>query len=185
MVLLEAKYRWAINTDFTKAENNYWFWYRSQDKEEPRLGVRGEEPGEERELPLDIGRQAYRLYHALLQFPPELSLAEFLVQNPQYRAISRRVWSLGQSTMGDIQMNVLHKSSLPMHLLRCKLAIFGATKFDPRSDRWVRVTFFQGAPLLDEIHEDEWLFPLLPEQTSSSIPQHTNAANHTDFEGDK
>ena len=185
LVLLEAKYRWAINTDFTKAENNYWFWYRSQDKEEPRLGVRGEEPGEERELPLDIGRQAYRLYHALLQFPPELSLAEFLVQNPQYRAISRRVWSLGQSAMGDIQMNVLHKSSLPMHLLRCKLAIFGATKFDPRSDRWVRVTFFQGAPLLDEIHEDEWLFPLLPEQTSSSIPHHTNAANHTDFEGDK
>ena len=185
LVLLEAKYRWAINTDFTKAENNYWFWYRSQDKEEPRLGVRGEEPGEERELPLDIGRQAYRLYHALLQFPPELSLAEFLVQNPQYRAISRRVWSLGQSAMGDIQMNVLHKSSLPMHLLRCKLAIFGATKFDPRSDRWVRVTFFQGAPLLDEIHEDEWLFPLLPEQTSSSIPHNTNAANHTDFEGDK
>ena len=185
LVLLEAKYRWAINTDFTKAENNYWFWYRSQDKEEPRLGVRGEEPGEERELPLDIGRQAYRLYHALLQFPPELSLAEFLVQNPQYRAISRRVWSLGQSAMGDIQMNVLHKSSLPMHLLRCKLAIFGATKFDPRSDRWVRVTFFQGAPLLDEIHEDEWLFPLLPVQTSSSIPHHTNAANHTDFEGDK
>ncbi|WP_372067812.1 hypothetical protein [Vibrio pelagius] len=185
LVLLEAKYRWAINTDFTKAENNYWFWYRSQDKEEPRLGVRGEEPGEERELPLDIGRQAYRLYHALLQFPPELSLAEFLVQNPQYRAISRRVWSLGQSAMGDIQMNVLHKSSLPMHLLRCKLAIFGATKFDPRSDRWVRVTFFQGAPLLDEIHEGEWLFPLLPEQTSSSIPHHTNAANHTDFERDK
>ena len=185
LVLLEAKYRWAINTDFTKAENNYWFWYRSQDKEEPRLGVRGEEPGEERELPLDIGRQAYRLYHALLQFPPELSLAEFLVQNPQYRAISRRVWSLGQSAMGDIQMNVLHKSSLPMHLLRCKLAIFGATKFDPRSDRWVRVTFFQGAPLLDEIHEDEWLFPLLPEQVSSSIQHNVDAANHTDFEGDK
>ncbi|WP_390905159.1 hypothetical protein [Vibrio fortis] len=185
LVLLESKYRWAITTDFTKAENNYWFWYRSQDKEEPRLGIRGEEPGEERELPLDIGRQAYRLYHALLQFPPELSLAEFLVQNPQYRAISRRVWSLGQSAMGDIQMNVLHKSSLPMHLLRCKLAIFGATKFDPRSDRWVRVTFFQGAPLLDEIHEDEWLFPLLPEQVSSPIQHSVNVANHTHFEEDK
>ena len=64
--------------------------------------------------------------------------------------------------MGDIQMNVLHKSSLPMHLLRCKLAVFGATKFDPRSERWVRVTFFQGSPLLDEIHDGEWLFPLLP-----------------------
>jgi hypothetical protein len=47
------------------------------------------------------------------------------------------------------------------------------------------VTFFQGAPLLDEIHEDEWLFPLLPEQMSSPIQHSVNAANHTHFEGDK
>ena len=40
--------------------------------------------------------------------------------------------------------------------------MFGATKFDPRSDRWVRVTLFQGAPLFDDVHSDEWLFPLLP-----------------------
>jgi hypothetical protein len=70
--------------------------------------------------------------------------------------------------MGDIQMNVLREDALPMHLLRCKLAIFGATKFDPRSDRWVRVTFFQGAPLLDEINDanymDTWIFPLMPNQ---------------------
>ncbi len=76
-------------------------------------------------------------------------------------------------------MNVLHKESLPMHLLRCKLAMFGATKFDPRSDRWVRVTFFQGAPLLDEIHQDEWVFPLLPSEAelagSHNVPTHINA----------
>ncbi|WP_215405490.1 hypothetical protein [Vibrio gigantis] len=179
LVVLEEKYRWAITTDFTIAENNYWFWYRSQDKEEPRLGVRGEELGEERELPLDIGRQAYRLYHALLQFAPELSLAEFLVKQPQHRAIARRVWTLGNKAMGDIQMNVLHQDSPPMHLLRCKLAMFGATKFDPRSDRWVRVTFFQGAPLLDEIHQDEWVFPVLPSEAeladSQKATTHINA----------
>ena len=162
ITILENSYQWAITTDFTQAENNYWFWYRSQDKEEPRLGVRGEEKGEDRELPLDIARQVYRLYHELLKCEASMSLAEFLVEHPQYRAIARRVWTLGHKAMGDIQMNVLHKSSLPMHLLRCKLAVFGATKFDPRSERWVRVTFFQGAPLLDEIHDGEWLFPLLP-----------------------
>lgn len=162
IAILENSYQWAITTDFTQAENNYWFWYRSQDKEEPRLGVRGEEKGEDRELPLDIARQVYRLYHELLKCEASMSLAEFLVEHPQYRAIARRVWTLGHKAMGDIQMNVLHKSSLPMHLLRCKLAVFGATKFDPRSERWVRVTFFQGAPLLDEIHDGEWLFPLLP-----------------------
>ena len=162
MQLLEKRYRWAIDTDYQMPENNYWFWYRSQDKEEPRLGVRGVESGDERELPLDIGRQVYRLYGALVNAEPALSLAEFLLVHPEYRGIAKRVWTLGNKVMGDIQMNVLHKGSLPMHLLRCKLAVFGATKFDPRSDRWVQVTFFQGAPLLDEVHDDEWLFPVLP-----------------------
>ncbi|WP_367989031.1 hypothetical protein AB2S62_07065 [Vibrio sp. NTOU-M3] len=164
---LESKYRWSIDADYSLPENNYWFWYRSQDKEEPRLGVRGEEIGEDRELPLDIGRQVNRLYHALNKCQPDISLAEFLLQHPQYRAITRRVWTLGNREMGDIQMNVLREDALPMHLLRCKLAIFGATKFDPRSDRWVRVTFFQGAPLLDEINDpnytDTWMFPTMPE----------------------
>ncbi|MDA0128050.1 hypothetical protein OH458_08160 [Vibrio sp. MarTm2] len=164
--LMKQKYQWAIEADYSLSENNYWFWYRSQDKEEPRLGVRGEEIGEERELPLDIGRQANRLYLALTQCPQEMSVAEFLLQHPQYRAITRRVWTLGCREMGDIQMNVLRQDALPMHLLRCKLAVFGATKFDPRSDRWVRVTFFQGAPLLEEINDpnycDTWIFPIMP-----------------------
>ncbi|WP_198552861.1 hypothetical protein [Psychromonas sp. Urea-02u-13] len=166
--VLKQNYAWAINTDYTEQENQYWFWYRSEDKEEPRLGIRGEEPGEDRESRLDIGRQANHLYLALVKLAPTLSLAEFLVKQPEYRTIARRVWTLGNKVMGDIQMNVLHKEALPIHLLRCKLSIFGATAFDPRSDRWVRVTFFQGAPLLDEIHQqtlkDDWLFPLLPNQ---------------------
>jgi len=177
LLTLEHKYRWAIETDFSKAENNYWFWYRSQDKEEPRLGIRGEEIGEERELPLDIGRQVYRLHQALLICAADMPLTEFLLQQPQYRAIARRAWTLGHKAMGDIQMNVLHKNALPMHLLRCKLSIFGATKFDPRSDRWVRVSFFQGAPLLDEIHDGEWLFPVLPKQSSAVATTSTLAGD--------
>ncbi len=70
--------------------------------------------------------------------------------------------------MGDIQINILSRHALPIHLLRCKLAMLGATKFDPRSDRWLRVTFYQGAPLIDEIHANEWLFPILPTSKSHS-----------------
>lgn len=160
--VLEQRYEWAIHTDFESGDNTYWFWYRSEDKEEPRLGIRGHEPGVDKELPLDIARQAQRLYAALQVTDTSQTIAAFILKNPKYRAISRRVWTLGHRLMGDIQMNVLHKDALPMHLLRCKLSMFGATKFDPRSDRWVRVTLFQGAPLFDEIHSDEWLFPLLP-----------------------
>ena len=160
--VLEARYQWAIHIDFAAEENVYWFWYRSIDKEEPRMGIRGQEQGDDKEFLLDIGRQANKLYLALQQADSQQLLSEFILGQPKYRSIARRVWTMGHKKMGDIQINVLQKTALPMHLLRCKLSMFGATKFDPRSDRWVRVTLFQGAPLFHEIHSDEWLFPLLP-----------------------
>ncbi|MGP5010907.1 hypothetical protein ACTXIR_08310 [Psychrobacter glacincola] len=161
--VLELHYQWAINIDFSQPDNSYWFWYRSVDKEEPRMGVRGQEPGADRELALDIARQANKLYLALKPTDPKQLISEFILNQPKYRSIARRVWTMGNKPLGDIQMNVLHKTALPMHLLRCKLSMFGATKFDPRSDRWVRITLFQGAPLFAEVHSDEWLFPLLPD----------------------
>jgi hypothetical protein len=58
---------------------------------------------------------------------------------------------------------------LPIDLLRCKLAFFGAVKFDPRSDRWLRITLFQHAPLISELQAreaddgrdpfDSWVYP--------------------------
>ena len=169
--VLEARYQWAINIDFAAEENVYWFWYRSEDKEEPRMGVRGQEHGDDKEFLLDIGRQANTLYLALKQANPQQLLSEFILTQPKYRSIARRVWTMGHKRMGDIQINVLQKTALPMHLLRCKLSMFGATKFDPRSDRWVRVTLFQGAPLFNDVHSDEWLFPLLPKiNVLSTLP---------------
>ncbi len=126
------------------------------------MGVRAQEQGADRELSLDIARQANNLYLALKQADNQQLISEFILNKPKYRTIARRVWTMGNKKMGDIQMNVLHKDTLPINLLRCKLSMFGATKFDPRSDRWVRVTLFQGAPLYDEVDSDEWLFPLLP-----------------------
>ncbi len=161
--LIKNRYSWAININFSLEENNYWFWYLSEDKEEPRIGIRTEEYGVEKELPLDIGKQVCSFFNALKKADHERdSLINFLIKNPEYRSIARRVWTMGRKIMGEIQANILAKSSLPIHLLRCKLAAFGATKFDPRSDRWVRITLFQGAPLPDELHEGEWLFPLIP-----------------------
>lgn len=126
------------------------------------MGVRGQEQGADREMFLDVARQANHLYSALKQADAQQLISEFILNKPKYRSIARRVWTMGHKKMGDIQMNVLHKDTLPIHLLRCKLSMFGATKFDPRSDRWVRVTLFQGAPLFHEVDSDEWLFPLLP-----------------------
>lgn len=167
--ILKQKYSWATNIDFSKDESNYWFWYVSEDKEEPRLGIRNVDNGSELEQPLDIARQVNILNNKLADINDDESVSKFLLQNSKFTSIIRRVWTIGNCIMGEIQANVLDKNFLPMDLLRAKLAMFGATKFDPRSDRWVQVTFFQGAPLVNEIHPNEWLFPLLPEDNDDKF----------------
>jgi len=50
-------------------------------------------------------------------------------------------------------------------MLRCKLAFFGATRFDPRSDRWVRITMYQNAPFPHELASlgpEDWSYPEMP-----------------------
>ena len=60
----------------------------------------------------------------------------------------------------EIQDNTISKSLIPVDMLRLKLSFFGATRFDPRSDRWVRITMYQGAPLMKEISKsnDTWSY---------------------------
>ena len=46
-------------------------------------------------------------------------------------------------------------------MLRAKLSFFGATRFDPRSDRWVRICMFAGAPYpadLCSATADRWVY---------------------------
>lgn len=160
--LISNRYQWALCVDFAKKNSQYWFWHISENKEEPRLGIRTKDNGSELELPLDIARQVSILYQALQVVNEEMSLVAFLLEHPNLVSIVRRVWTLGNCAMGEIQVNSLAKDFLPINILRCKLALFGATKFDPRSDRWVRVTFFQNAPLVGESDSDDWLFPIAP-----------------------
>ena len=48
-------------------------------------------------------------------------------------------------------------------MLRLKLSFFGAIKFDPRSDKWLRICMFQGAPLPDELNsfDEFWVYNYL------------------------
>jgi hypothetical protein len=166
---VQSRYSWALKYDFCEKKSNYWFWYVSEDKGEPRLGIRDVDNGADLELPLDIARQVSKLNKKLEEIANDVPVTRFLLENPQYSSIIRRVWTMGACNMGEIQANVIDEKFLPMDLLRAKLAMFGATKFDPRSDRWVQVTFFQSAPLVDEIHNGEWLFPQLPKSKDDRL----------------
>ena len=49
---------------------------------------------------------------------------------------------------------------MPIDMLRLKLSFFGAVKFDPRSDKWLRINMYQGAPLSHELKNsnDTWVY---------------------------
>ena len=101
------------------------------------------------------------------------SVGEFLLERPRWRGILRRIQSLAHLPYAEIRDNLLGEDCLPVDLLRCKLSIFGAAKFDPKSDRWTRITLYQGAPCIEELAEpeaDDWAFPSFPIPQPSSPP---------------
>ena len=79
------------------------------------------------------------------------SVGEFLLAYPEHRHSVRRVQNLATHPYAEIQDNLIAADMLPIDILRCKLSFFGATKFDPRSDRWVRICMYQDAPFPHEL----------------------------------
>lgn len=165
--LIETRYAWVLDYDFEAPEATAVFWYQSAEKLEPRLGMRGVDPGEDREMRLGLARDMAACREALvetLETSGDVTTAEFVLRYPQWRYLVRRMQTVANSVYGEIQANLLDADVLPLHLLRCKLAFMGVTKFDPRSKLWVRNTMFQGAPLADELNPqcpDDWSFPVL------------------------
>jgi hypothetical protein len=165
--ILATHYAWVTDIDFSTEQSHSLFWYVSQEKLEPRIGQRFIEPGEALEQPLAVARDISRLQQALAGFGDDENVATFLLENPQDRHVVRRVQLAPSCPYADIQDNLIAQTLLPIDLLRCKLSFFGATKFDPRSDRWVRINMYQNAPFpheLNQVLEDDWSYPSLDSQ---------------------
>lgn len=160
--LLADVYTWAIETNWAAPENKARAWYVSEEKLEPRLGERFEEPIEEYEQPLAPGRDAAALFNALVHWPDEAQVSDFLLRHPEHRHVLRRAQIVGRAPYAEIRDNTISDRVLPIDMLRCKLAFFGATKFDPRSDRWVRICMYGNAPFPLELTQDNadfWVYP--------------------------
>jgi hypothetical protein len=168
MALIEDKYDWALAIDFTRPEAQGSFWYRSEEKMEPRLGQTHVDLGMDKQMPLAIGRMVRECYDQLCDFSDQnlnQNVAHFILSNPAQSGIVSRIQTMGSALYGDIRENLVHSDVLPIHLLRCKLSFFGVSKFDPRSRLWVRNTMFQGAPLVSDFGKpffDDWQFPIKP-----------------------
>ena len=162
--LIEKNYDWAIKTNFKDKNNNYLFWYVSEEKLEPRLGERFNEHGSELEEPLGIGKMTYDLYLFIKKLKKNqisMKVADFLIIHPEFRGIIRRIQTLSKFKYGEINDNILAKNVLPIDMLRFKLSFFGASRYDPKSDRWLRVSFFPGAPFYNDLNKknsENWGF---------------------------
>ena len=166
--LVDIHYRWTKDIDLSSPSAQAHFWYVSEEKLEPRMGNRYEEDGAEREMPFNIPAYVADLRRALKTSDDSLTVAEFLIHHPELRHIVRRVQTTARYPYGEIRDNLVDEGCRPIDLLRCKLSFFGASKFDPKSDRWTRITLYQGAPTAedlghpDKIDLDDWLFALHP-----------------------
>ena len=158
--ILEKKYSNILTINFEKKENYKKFWFISKNKEEPRLADRFEEQGSDLEQPLAIARDIKKLYKRLLLSNKSLKIDKFLVDNSDLRHVVRRAFIIEKFPYSEIQDNTISENLVPIDMLRLKLSFFGALKFDPRSDKWLRICMFQGAPLPNELkHFDEqWVY---------------------------
>jgi len=160
---VEDAYNWATTIDFSLEESQHHFWYYSEDKLEPRFGSKGVDEGVEQEMPLAIGRDVHDLNKVLQVINEEMPIGEFVMMYPQFRHIIRRIQNTFERPYSEVQDNLLSESMRPLDLLRFKLAFFGASKFDPKSDLWTRISMYQGAPLPDQIQDsnhDCWSYPI-------------------------
>ncbi len=162
--IIQTIYDWSLKIDWSKKSANARAWYVSEEKLEPRLGERYEEDIGDYEQPLQPGRDAAALYMALENWSDHEKIAAFLVAHPEHRHTVRRCQIVSRFEFAEIRDNTIDAKMLPIDLLRAKLSFFGAGHFDPRSDRWVRINMFKGAPFPNDLpHEaiDDWAYPAL------------------------
>ena len=159
-VILENKYSEILNIDFSKKENNLNFWFISKNKEEPRIANRFDEVGAELEQPLAIARDIKKLYDLLSVSKNSWTIAKFLSTNNELRHVVRRAFIVEKFPYSEIQDNTIGREIMPIDMLRLKLSFFGALKFDPRSDKWLRICMFQGAPLPEQLknYDEYWVY---------------------------
>ena len=91
------------------------------------------------------------------------TIGEFLSYNDDVRHVVRRAFIIDRFQYSEIQDNTIGASLVPIDMLRLKLSFFGAVKFDPRSDKWLRINMYQGAPLSSELKKsnDTWVYNVI------------------------
>ena len=158
--IIQERYSNILSINFDKEQNQKKFWFISKNKEEPRIADRFEEYGSDLEQPLAIARDIKKLYLKLKKLKENKTIDKFLVDNSDLRHVVRRAFIIEKFPYSEIQDNTISEKVIPIDMLRLKLSFFGALKFDPRSDKWLRICMFQGAPLPKDLKnfDQHWVY---------------------------
>jgi hypothetical protein len=104
---------------------------------------------------LAVARDVVALAQALSGEAADTTVAAFLLVHPGWRHVVRRVQIAAGHPYAEVRDNLIGSAMRPVDLLRAKLAFFGASRFDPRSDRWLRISLFADAPFPEDICQAE------------------------------
>ena len=166
--MLHTSYDWAFESDADSPEASYWNWYRSQDGDEPRMTPLSEKHVQSHfNIAVDLPGLVQTLDKRLTEHQSLHSVAEFLIYYPQLRDFVESVQSMCDLDYAFARMNMKHRDFSPLPLTRFVLqALKGMEKTTLMSDRWVRGTFLQGAPIAADIASgnasSDWVYPACP-----------------------
>ena len=82
------------------------------------------------------------------------------MNNDDLRHVVRRAFIVEKFPYSEIQDNTIGRFISTNRYASFKTFFFGAVKFDPRSDKWLRINMYQGAPLPHEMKSsnDNWVY---------------------------
>lgn len=160
--IVESVYGWVTKFNFDNKKESSKFWFYSQNNQEPRRGRRKGDNSPVTEHPVGVASDVWKLQKDLTGCAPDEKVGAFIASHPEHWGIVERIQSISDLPYAEAHINPLAEDFIPLDLQRFQLAIYGMENFNPQSTDWLRVTLFQGAPivndLLNEDSKDDWLF---------------------------
>lgn len=149
--ILRRNYSWALRSDRTYAATHRHFWYHSVDNGEQRRGDRIVDPHEEFESFIDHFGLIQRLASVLVSYDDNTVVGEITLRHPDLHFAISRVQYLDGLAYAEIRDCLADQTFYPSQLIRFFLASLGIRYATPLSIRYVRGTFFQHAPLPEDL----------------------------------
>lgn len=173
VALIEDRFSWALEVDFSAPGARQFFWYRSEENGENRRGERPLDLGVERETFVDVAGLVRRLYDFASSHKAR-TVGEFLLEEPEQTLAVSRVQLAEESPYSELHADLIGARFRASDGIRLFLTLLGLELPTPATARWVRGVFFRGAPLPDEVaagEGSEWIFPKLPALEEGAPPQ--------------